>query len=474
MGITGGPDGNLWFTEGNLSRIGRITPTGTITEFSVPGDVSKSITRGSDGNLWFAGSTRIWRITPTGTILDFAAPEFAADEITTGPDGNLWFTEQFGNQIGRMTLDGTLTEFSLPAPYSWPEGITAGSDGNVWFTEPNPNRIGRMTPAGTLTEFVLPGVPHEPRGITAGPDGNVWFTDSLSAEIGRMTPDGILTEFPLPRFDSTPRNITTGPDSKLWFTDPDHNLIGQMTLDGMVTEFSLPMSYSGPLGITAGPDGNVWFTETSGRIGRLSGFMLSPTPTPRPCTIMFSDVPVESWAYGYIRYLVCHGLASGYSDGTFRPDAAVTRGQLANMAVLAAGVALYVPPGAPHFSDVPPAHPFYPYVEAARAAGLISGYSDGTFQPSAPVTRAQLAKIIVGATGFPLLDPATPTFGDVPVADWAYGYIETAVAHGIVGGYDCGGVGEPCPGRYYRPGTESTRAQVAKLLYQAFVVPARK
>ncbi|MHB8146280.1 MAG: Vgb family protein [Vulcanimicrobiaceae bacterium] len=69
LGITAGPDGNLWFTEYNGlgHKIGRITTGGTITEYSLPT---------SDAY-------------PVG--------------ITTGPDGNLWFTEQEGNNIGKIT-----------------------------------------------------------------------------------------------------------------------------------------------------------------------------------------------------------------------------------------------------------------------------------------------------------------------------------------------------------------------------------
>ena len=66
VGITAGPDGNLWFTEQNASKIGRITTAGAITEFAVPTASSE----------------------PGG--------------ITAGPDGNLWFTEEHGNQIGQL------------------------------------------------------------------------------------------------------------------------------------------------------------------------------------------------------------------------------------------------------------------------------------------------------------------------------------------------------------------------------------
>ena len=107
--ITAGPDGNLWFTEDAGNRIGRITPSGTITEFAVPTASS------------------------------------APGGITAGPDGNLWFAENTGNKTGRITPSGTITEFAIPTAASFPEGITAGPDGNLWLAEMNANQIGRST-----------------------------------------------------------------------------------------------------------------------------------------------------------------------------------------------------------------------------------------------------------------------------------------------------------------------------------------
>src|SRR5712692_6892750 len=73
---------------------------------------------------------------PAVTITEFRLPTNGAPEgITAGPDGNLWFTEKVSSQIGRITPQGKISEFSLPTPNGFPEGITAGPDGNLWFTE---------------------------------------------------------------------------------------------------------------------------------------------------------------------------------------------------------------------------------------------------------------------------------------------------------------------------------------------------
>src|SRR6266496_6023730 len=74
--------------------------------------------------------------TISGRAFPIPTSDSSPHGITAGPDGNLWFTEYYGNQIGRITTSGTITEFPLPtgiAPYE----ITTGEDGNVWFTETN-------------------------------------------------------------------------------------------------------------------------------------------------------------------------------------------------------------------------------------------------------------------------------------------------------------------------------------------------
>src|SRR6266705_2690505 len=126
LGITAGPDGNLWFTEQNSNKIGRISPSGTITEFPIP---TASNPRG----------------------------------IAAGPDSNLWFTEGSGNQIGRISPGGTATEFPVPTAGSGPNGITAGPGGNLWFTEQNSGKIGRISPSGTITEYPIPTASSPPQ-----------------------------------------------------------------------------------------------------------------------------------------------------------------------------------------------------------------------------------------------------------------------------------------------------------------------
>ena len=284
-GLTVGADGNLWFTESAAGKIGRITPTGMITEYIVPNSFSLlAITAGPDGNLWFTDEAGwIGRITPDGTITEFHVTTTGAGTprgITTGPDGNLWFTDSSG-RIGRMTTAGKIDEFSLPSASrdsianstENPMTITTGPDGNLWFTEFEGTNIGRITAKGVITEFAL-GTFRNPNGIVAGPDGNLWFTEFYGLDgvehIGRITPKGTIAEFPIPTLNSNPNDIVAVPDGNLWFVESSGNKLAYVTTSGTIVEcpplVPAPLGY--PSGIVVGTDGNLWFTESaSNKIG---------------------------------------------------------------------------------------------------------------------------------------------------------------------------------------------------------------
>jgi streptogramin lyase len=294
VGITAGPDGNLWFTERDGNRVGKITPAGVITGFALPtaGSGPLGITSGPDGNLWFTerDGNRIGRITPAGVITEFALPTAGSGPfgITTGPDGNLWFTERDGDRIGYITPAGAITEFPLSAAGSAPTGLVSGPDGNLWFTETGGNRIGRIAPDGTLAEFAVPTIGGGPTDITSGPDGNLWFTESGSSRLGRIAPDGTRVEFVLsPSRNVHLSRITTGPDGQLWvkgaFALPPSgstagryiDVVWQVTVSGSILrEFRpAPSTTTGvdTGAITPGPDGRIWFAQPHlDRIGAVS------------------------------------------------------------------------------------------------------------------------------------------------------------------------------------------------------------
>lgn len=115
-----------------------------------------------------------------------------------------------------------------------------------------------------------------------------------------------------------------------------------------------------------------------------------------PASPTFIDVDPGTTFYQYIETAVQHGIITGYADRTFRPNADVTRGQITKIVVSARGWMLNNPT-TPTFSDVARGSTFYEYIETASQHAILGGYSDGTFRPGANATRGQVSKILYNA-----------------------------------------------------------------------------
>jgi streptogramin lyase len=367
-GIAAGADGNIWFTNGGQYKVGRITPSGVITQFDLPAIVGgpSSITSGPDGNIWITtnalGQGRqdwIVRLGRDGAVTQFPAGAGSGNfstgpqGITPGPDGNLWFTEFWANRIGRMTPAGVLTEFPIPTPETAPRGIVAGPDGNLWFLETHfrHTAVARITTAGVVTEYSLGGGADDqlqPTDIVAGFDGNLWLNQTHPSapqgEIVRVTRDGALKVFAMPK-GTRPGGMASGPDGNIWFTDSSGNMVGRMSPSGVLRQFLLPRRLAQPVAIVAGPGGRMWFTESSriASIGmtvpeaKLSSRVLTfAGPTTRSVTITNDgEAPLRVSSVAIVgsdraEFAVIHDVCSNHpiagSGGTCRVDVAFKPG----------------------------------------------------------------------------------------------------------------------------------------------------
>lgn len=112
-----------------------------------------------------------------------------------------------------------------------------------------------------------------------------------------------------------------------------------------------------------------------------------------PRSTIFSDVPKSNPNSGYIQSAAEKGILGGYSDGTFKPNKKVTRGQ---MAVFIAN-AFELPNGDTTFKDVKQGQTGYDQIKKLVAAGITTGYPDGTFKPSNNLTRGHISLFLVRA-----------------------------------------------------------------------------
>ncbi|MEO1619560.1 MAG: S-layer homology domain-containing protein [Cyanobacteria bacterium J06632_3] len=177
--------------------------------------------------------------------------------------------------------------------------------------------------------------------------------------------------------------------------------------------------------------------------------------------LAFTDVPDDYWAKPYIDALSSRGLISGYSDNTFRPDEPVTRAQIAN--VVANTFDLTADKEDLAFSDVAGDYWAKESIGEAVKGGFMTGFPDETFAPNEPVTRAQSFTTLVTGLGVDVptnIQAALSRYTDAnAIPRWANEKIAAATAGGLVVNY-------PNEAEL-NPAAPTTRAELSAMIYQA-------
>jgi hypothetical protein len=176
------------------------------------------------------------------------------------------------------------------------------------------------------------------------------------------------------------------------------------------------------------------------------------------------DVPLTDPDRGAIEFLSRHDVIYGYPDGTFLPDANITRGEILKIALEASGEGhaafLTKTTGAGRFAYVPASHTLSAYIAYATDQVYISGYPDGTFRPDAQVTRAEAAKIIVKVLHAPGAMQQSP-YSDLD---------GSTLAPFVNAVYGMNWFQPPLP--KFNPNIPATRREVARIAYRALIAQA--
>lgn len=139
---------------------------------------------------------------------------------------------------------------------------------------------------------------------------------------------------------------------------------------------------------TFGPDKNMTRSEATVMFARL---LVEKMDVDKKYSTRFKDVDGSKWYANAIGYMEQYGIIKGYSDGTFRPNAAITRAEFAAIASrfdnLITGEPIM-------FSDVKATHWAKDYISSAAAKGWIKGYTNGTFRPDNYITRAEVVTLV--------------------------------------------------------------------------------
>lgn len=151
-----------------------------------------------------------------------------------------------------------------------------------------------------------------------------------------------------------------------------------------------------------------------------------------PVTVSFTDVPADAWYAEAVNTLASLGIIKGIGDGQFAPNRTITRAEFTVIAMRFANVSADV---TNPFTDIATNDWYYTAVTSAVSYGWINGYSDGSFRPQATITRAEVVTIVnrmlnrTADRNF-VDSNATAQFDDVPNTYWAYyNIMEATIAH---------------------------------------------
>ena len=157
----------------------------------------------------------------------------------------------------------------------------------------------------------------------------------------------------------------------------------------------------------------------------------------------FSDVSSSSWCYKYVTELSDAGIIGGYSDGTFKPDNTVTYGAALKLIMLAAGYSEQKPTGS---------HTFSGYLSKAQSDGLVSG----SVNLDQPITRLQVSQLAAKAMKLDISNLSSTH----PFTDTADVYVQALNAAGIVEGYFSNGTST------FKPSNTLTRGQLSAIVWR--------
>lgn len=182
------------------------------------------------------------------------------------------------------------------------------------------------------------------------------------------------------------------------------------------------------------PDANVTITVTF-----VEGEEPTPVDPSTPSSDLFSDVPSTHWAYSFIKEMKDLGIVNGVSNTEFAPDANITRAEFAKMVAQAFGLKATATESV--FTDCTASDWYTPFVIAGTEAGILKGISDTEFGANQQITRQDICTVlgrILDAENT-ISAAADSSFTDIDqVADYAVAAVKAFVAAGVVNGYEDG------------------------------------
>ena len=482
-----GTDGSLYGTTYyggslNLGTAFRVDGTGMfamIHDFTGPdGRGPSGLILGSEGDLHGATSggsivpAFVFRMDAAGAVTpvySFGEAGNAGNTLLLASDGSFYAANL--RSVYRLDAAGNfsvLHEFRYPEPISYPGELVEGSDGNFYSTglgngETTRGAVFRIDPAGNLTvihQFLGPEG-GDPRGrLLEASDGLLYGTATYGGQfqggvVYRVDPAAVISVGSVSPASGPAAGGTSLTILGANFQPGATVTVGYLPATDVVVSGATQITATAP----ALPAGAAWDV-----------FVQNPDQSfaarSRAWTTDALDVPASDLFHDDVNRLFSAGITVGCGDGLYCVTAPVSRAQVAVLILKSMLGSGYVPPPASGtvFADVAAGGFAAAWIEDLAARGISAGCGGGNYCPDEPVTRAEMAPLLLkAAIGAGYVPPAATgdVFGDVPVDGFAAAWIEDLSAREIAAGCHV------LPALYC-PTTATTRGQMAALLVAAF------
>jgi hypothetical protein len=421
----------------------------------------------------------------------------AGESLTMLADLAAWETENDPNE-GQPSTQGPM---GAPSDDSNPNAVLVASDGAIYAVDAGGNTVLEIDPDSgdiELRAFLADRMADAPPFLGLPPGTQIPMqavpTQLAEAPNGNIV-IGQLTGFPFPVGGANVYRLRDDNVTPALVAEGFTNIIDVAYLDGelYVLEIAHESLFAGfggalvrvradgtratllrdvlvaPGGVAVGPDGLLYITNTSvgdpgtGSVLRFDPSMAADPAIQSACPPLQVPGAALSDISGTVHEeaITCaawHGLFTGFADGTFGPNGNINRGQFAStIARLIRATGTTLPTGASGQFDDVDGTTHAAAINDLAAAGLVSGFTDGSYRPGASLTRAQAVTILVGAYGF-VTDSPPPAGPDAFTDDDGSVHeanINAAAAMGWVRGTSAD---------TFAPGANIRRGQMASVL----------
>ena len=338
-------------------------------------------------------------------------------------------------------------------------GLAVNSaDGSCWIAANNSSIQGDENGqvihlAQEGTELSRTGGFYTPAGISVNPiDGSCWVGDGGTSDPSTGAPTG------------NGQVVHLQADGTVLWTGTDFGAVWTVSVNP--TDGSCWVADAGGLEAATGTTLPSRLVHLGLVVSPVADFSGTPTSGPAPLIVHFTDASTNSptswsWDFGDGGASTAQNPSHTYAKGGNHTVALTATNAGGSNACTKTG---YIQ--ASSFSDVPTSDWAWAQIQACVKAGIVQGYSNGTYAPTGVVNRGQMAVFISralahGDSNVPT-PPATAHFSDVPTDYWAYKYISYAYANNIVQGYFDGS---------YKPEANVARDQMAVFIARSIVTP---